>query len=155
MQAGFTDKTIRMLLDSEDEIFASAVEVDHLYRTLSESINFEPLILTVKLYSRFGSTGYTAEQGFKSLLLQFWEDLSDREMERGLKENFAFRWFCGFGVKDVTPDHSYFGRLRDRIGTKRMADLFNQVNGQLRDKDLFGDTFTFIDSSMLIAKVSL
>lgn len=156
MKAGFVNKTIRMLLDTEDEIFASAVEEDHPYRILVHYINFEPLVNQVsQLYSRQGATGYEAEQGFKSILLQYWEDLSDREMERALRENLAFRWFCGFGLRETTPDHSYFGRLRDRIGTKLMADLFNEVNQQLRKQGLFGDTFKFIDSSMLIAKVSL
>jgi transposase len=133
MRAGFANKTIRMLLDSEDEIFASAVEEDHPYRILVSYIDFEPLVRKIsQLYSRVGATGYAAEQGFKSILLQYWEDLSDREMERALRENLAFRWFCGFGLRETTPDHSYFGRLRNRIGTKRMADLFNEVNQQLR-----------------------
>ena len=39
------------------------------------------------------TTGYPVEQGVKALLLQFWEDLSDREIERGLRENLAFQNF--------------------------------------------------------------
>jgi transposase, IS5 family len=156
MRAGFTDKTIRMLLDKEDEIFASAVGEGHPYRILSEVIDFIPLVSPIQnLYSRLGTTGYAVEQGYKAMLVQFWEDLSDREMERGLRENLAFRYFCGFGLRDKTPDHSYFGRLRKRIGTKRMADSFNEVCRQLREKGLYGDTFNFIDSSMIVTKVAL
>lgn len=49
---------------------------------------------------------------FKCLLLQFLEDLSDRELERYLQENVASKWFCGFELTEVTPDHTVFSRVR-------------------------------------------
>ena len=64
------------------------------------------------------------ESGFKCLLIQFYEDLSDRQMENALKDNSPMKWFCGFGLLDRTPDHSYFGKMRKRIGTKKLAELF-------------------------------
>lgn len=32
-----------------------------------------------------------------------------------------------------TPDHSYFGKLRTRLGTKNIADIFNGINQHLRE----------------------
>ena len=46
---------------------------------------------------------------FKCLLLQFFEDLSDRELERYLNENNAGKWFCEFGLSEPTPDHPKSG----------------------------------------------
>ena len=57
------------------------------------------------------------------LVLQFLEDILDREMERFMRENLAAKWFCGFGVSDRTPDHSFFGSFRKRLGTKRLMDI--------------------------------
>lgn len=156
MRSGFVDRTIRMLLDTEEEIFESAIPQDRPYRSLSTQINWKKLLKPLrKHYSDKGQTGYEVEQGFKALLVQFWEDLSDREMERGLRENLVFKWFCGFGLKDKTPDHSYFGRLRDRLGAEKVAELFNQVNNQLTARGLFGEVFTFMDASKVISKVHL
>ena len=39
--------------------------------------------------------GYGLFRLFKCLLVQFMEDLSDRELERFLQENTAGKWFCG------------------------------------------------------------
>ena len=38
------------------------------------------------------------------LLLQFMEDLSDREFERFIAENTAGKWFCDFDLIEKTPD---------------------------------------------------
>jgi len=43
---------------------------------------------------------------FKCLLLQFMENLSDRDLEKYLIENTAAKWFCEFGLSEVTPDFS-------------------------------------------------
>jgi IS5 family transposase len=156
MRAGFADRTIRMLLDTEEEIFEFAMGKNHPYRTLARQINFKKLLKPIrKHYSDKGQTGYSVDQGFKAMLVQFWEDLSDREMERALRENLIFKWFCGFGLKDQTPDHSYFGRLRQRIGTERVAKVFNQINNQLNARGLYGEAFTFMDASKVISKVAL
>ena len=89
------------------------------------------------------------------MLLQFWEDYSDREMEAAVRENLAIRWFCGFSLSEKTPDHSYFGKFRKRIGTQHFADIFNAINEQLRKEGLFGNIFYFIDASAIITKSAL
>jgi IS5 family transposase len=95
------------------------------------------------------------EKGLRALLVQFWEDFSDREMQNCLRENMAVRWFCGFSFEDDTPVWTYFSKLRTRIGAQKLADLFNASNEQLRKQGLFGDTFTFVDASSLITKSAL
>jgi IS5 family transposase len=151
-----TDKTSRMHLSNEVEVFAKLVKTDHPFRKLDEVIEFESLIEPLRsCYSDLGRTGFDIEKGFKALLIQFWEDYSDREMESAVQENIAVRWFCGFDLLEPTPDHTYFCKLRRRIGTKKLADLFNQVNDQLREQGLFGDVFTFVDASSLITKTKL
>lgn len=48
--------------------------------------------------------GYGLPRLFKCLLLQFMEDLSDRELERYMQENNAAKWFCEFSMSEQTPD---------------------------------------------------
>lgn len=156
MTHSHVNKTDRVLLGTEGQVFDKIVGADHPFRRLNEIVDFDTLILPLQsCYSHTGTAGFPIESGIKALLVQFWEDYSDREMERCLKENMAVRWFCGFGLTDETPDHSYFGKLRLRFGTKRLADLFNAVNTQLNDLGLFGNVFTFIDASSLITKTAL
>ena len=129
---------------------------DHAYRKLNRLIDFEALCSPLKsLYSHLGQPGIPIVRGFKAMLLQFWEDLSDREMERAVCENLAIRWFCGFSLTDKTPDHTYFCKLRQRVGTKRLAAIFNAINDQLRRDGLFGNIFFFIDASTIVTKSAL
>ena len=62
--------------------------------------------------------GYGLLRLFKCLLLQFMEDLSDRELERYIQENTAAKWFCGFSLSESTPDHMVFCKIRRCIGTQ-------------------------------------
>lgn len=132
------------------------VDSKHAFRKLSQAVDFEKLITPYReLYSSIGVEGIDVIKGFKALLVQFWENYSDREMEKVLQENVAVKWFCGFGLIEQTPDHSYFGKLRKRLGTENIADIFNSVNAILRGKGLFGDVFKFIDASTIITKTAL
>lgn len=140
----------------EGQIFSSAISPTHAYRKINRLIDFEALATPLShLSSPLGQHGIPAVCGLKAMLIQFWEDLSDRQMERAVCENLAIRWFCGFSLNDKTPDHSYFGKFRKRLGTKRLADIFNGINQQLRKEGLFGNIFYFIDASTIISKSAL
>lgn len=150
------NKTLKLFTSTEEEIIERIVKKDHAFRKLKKLIDFEKLIAPYrKLYSDTGTEGLDVVKGFKALLIQFWEDYSDREMEKVLEENVAVKWFCGFSLLEPTPDHSYFGKLRKRLGTKNIADIFNNVNRNLREKGLFGDVFRFIDASSIVTKTAL
>jgi len=149
-------KTIKMITTTEEEIMEKLVKSNHAFRKLSSIVDFEKLIAPYReLYSTIGAEGVDVIKGFKALLVQFWENYSDREMEKVLQENVAVKWFCGFGLTEKTPDHSYFGRLRKRLGAENIADIFNNINAVLRGKGLFGDVFKFIDASTIITKTAL
>lgn len=150
------NKTISMITTNEEEILEKLVAHDHAFRKLNEVVNFAEIISPYyDLYSDIGAEGIDILKGFKCLLVQFWEDYSDRQMENALAENVAVKWFCGFELLEKTPDHSYFGKLRKRLGTKNIADIFNKVNDVLREKGLFGDVFKFIDASSIVTKTAL
>ena len=150
------NKTIKMFTATEEELIEKIVKEDHVFRKLNKIIDFEELFTPLqKLYSTTGAEGIDVIKGMKALLIQFWEDYSDREMEKALQENVAIKWFCGFGLMEETPAYSYFSKLRTRVGTKNIADIFNQVNERLKEKGLFGDFFKFIDASSIISKTAL
>jgi len=147
------DKDISTL---EKQILASVLKTDHAYQKLNRLINFDKIATSLqKSYSRLGQHGIPAVRGLKAMLLQFWEDYSDRQMERAVCENLAIRWFCGFSLTEKTPDHSYFGKFRKRIGTKHLADIFNSINERLQKEGLFGNIFFFIDASTIVSKSAL
>jgi IS5 family transposase len=150
------EKTSKLNLSTEDEVFALIINDNHPFKRINEIIDFSSLAEPMRAtYSTIGAQGIDVEKGIKALLIQFWEDYSDRNMEKALRENLAVRWFCGFGLTDATPDFSYFSKLRKRIGTKRIATMFQEINTILEAHGLFGNVFTFIDASTIITKAAL
>jgi transposase, IS5 family len=150
------NQTSAMLFKTDEQVFNLIVPAGHHFRKLKLLIDWNELAAPLrKLYGSEGNAGYPVEKTFPALMLQYWEDLSDRELESALKENLAIRWFCGFSITEQTPDFSYFSKLRKRIGAKQLANLFNKVNGILREYGMFGDVFTFIDASAIISKNTL
>jgi transposase, IS5 family len=126
------------------------VTKEHPYRKFTQLLDFE--LLTKPLHelenTEVGRHGYSISKGFRMLLLQYVEDLSDRELERYLQENLAAKLFCDFSLESRTPDFSYFSKLRTKIGTKRLGDLFNEVREALKRQGIIREIFTFVDSRL-------
>jgi IS5 family transposase len=143
---------VSLIVPTVDELVRS----DHEYRLMLKVLDWGKLTWPLRaLYSDLGRGGYPVEQGFRCLLLQFLEDLSDRELERYLQENNAGKYFCGFELLSKTPSFSYFSYLRTRIGTKRLAKLFNRVVESLRASGIIRGVFTFVDASTLLSRVNV
>ena len=92
---------------------------------------------------------------FKCLLLQFMEDLSDRELERYLSDSTAAKWFCEFSLTEATPDPTVFTRVKAMIDIHKLSKIFSILRDQLRSKGYISDVFTFVDVSHLISKAQL
>jgi IS5 family transposase len=132
------------------------VPTTHVYRKFVAIWDFEGMQKYLKDVENDNNyKGYGILRLFKCLLLQFLEDLSDRELERYLQENNAGKWFCGFELTEQTPDHTVFGRIRSRIGTNKLSKLFSELRDQLKACGYMNEVFNFIDASQLIAKANL
>ncbi len=132
------------------------VPPNHSYRRFIKLWNFKGIeVILSSVKSSNPNEGYGIGRIFRCLLLQFMEDLSDRELEKFLQENIAGRWFCGFLLNEDTPDHTVFTRARTKIGTELLATLFQELRDQLKKQGYMNEVFTFVDASHLITKANL
>mgnify|MGYP003391042256 CR=1 FL=1 len=132
------------------------VSINHQYRKFLKVWDLKEVESEfAKMEKNSDHKGYGLFRLLKCLLLQFMEDLSDRELERFLQENTAGKWFCGFDIVETTPEHSVFYNARKRIGTKKLSAIFNNLKTQLQSQGLISETFTFVDATHLIAKANL
>jgi len=132
------------------------VPENHNYRKFKSIWSFKFVKKTLKKLEKDNpNKGYGLLRLFKCLLLQFMENLSDRELEKFIQENNAARWFCEFNLRDKTPDHSVFSPLRKKIGTKNLSKIFKELRDQLKSNGLMNEVFTFVDATHLIAKANL
>lgn len=132
------------------------VSKDHEYRKFVKIWSFAHAEkLLGKLKKDNNNEGYGIVRLFKCLLLQFMENLSDRDLGRYLSENTAAKWFCGFDLTELTPEYSVFTKVRKRMGTQLLSEIFADLKSQLQSQGLMSEVFTFVDSAHLIAKAKL
>lgn len=128
----------------------------HTYRKLKKVLDFERMTKSVKIKTYdIGAEGFGKLRLVMCLILQFMEDLSDREFERFIAENTAAKWFCNFTLLEKTPDFTTICKFRNALGSKQMGDLFGEVKRQMQSKNCCSEVFTFVDSTALISKLSL
>ena len=141
-QMAFIDMDLREQVSGKHELW-----------DIDKTINLSALSYRLKdLGSMVGRHGYGIDVGLKCLFLQFLYDLSDRQLEKELRFNIAYKWFCGFTAFEQTPDHSYFGRFRERIGTKRIGKLFKAIVNKAKEKHLVRGVFHFVDATSIVTK---
>src|SRR3990167_1152942 len=132
------------------------VSPKHNYRKFTKIWSFQFVEKKLKkLEKNNPNKGHGLLRIFKCLLLQFMENLSDRELEKFIEENTAARWFCGFNLRENTPDHSVFCETRKKIGTNVLSKIFTDLRDQLKQQGLMNEVFSFVDASHLIAKANL
>lgn len=129
------------------------VKDDHPLKKIDKLISFSSLVYRIKqIETEVGRNGYGLEVALRCVFLQYFYDLSDRQLEENLKDSMAMRWFCGFKIDDPTPDHSFFGRARGAIGTNGIHKILKAINHKAKDAGILKNVFTFADASAIIAK---
>ena len=132
------------------------VPENHNYRKFHQIWDFKYVEKKLKKLEKDNQyKGHGLLRLFKCLLLQFMENLSDRQLERFIEENTAARWFCRFNLKEKTPDHSVFSTTRKKIGTNVLSKIFKNLRDQLKKQRLMNEVFSFVDAAHLIAKANL
>lgn len=129
------------------------VKKKHELWEIEEAVGFKKLMYRFKdLDLGVGRNGFGVEVGIRALYLQFHYDLSDRELEKRLRFDIAFKWFCGFTAFGETPDHSFFCRFRKLMGTKRIGILFKAIVKRSKEAGIMRSTFRFADATAIITK---
>jgi len=132
------------------------VPANHIYRKFLKLWKFEAVAKRLKRIEKANNyKGYGVVRLFKCLVLQFLEDLSDRELKKYLQENNAAKLFCGFDLTEPTPNHTVFTRVRKKIGTNRLSELFSDLRDQLQSQGYMNEVFSFVDATHLISKANL
>lgn len=78
----------------------------------------------------------------------------DRRLMREAQVNIAIRWFVGYGLHEVLPDHSSLTRIRQRWGTERFRSIFERTVKACMAAKVAKGEIVHIDASLIRADVS-
>ncbi len=97
-----------------------------------------------------GKPAYPVLKMFKILLLQFFYNLSDREIEEALFDRISFRKFTGFSFDIKTPSYSTICRFRNKLMAYELDEkLFELINKHLEANKLIDKNGIVVDASII------
>jgi len=96
----------------------------------------------------------TPERMFRSAIVQYLDDFSDRQMEHSARFDIITKWFIGIPIEDRSYDHSALGDFRDRLGEKRWKKLFFVILKQIEDAG-FAKGNQSADATHVIANIAI
>ena len=135
------------------------VPQDHLLRKVDKYIDFSFIDEKVRPL-------YCADNGrpaidpvvlFKMIFLGYFYGIrSERQLEREIQTNLAYRWFLGLGLTDKVPDHSTISwNRRTRFkGTEIFQEIFDEIVLQAIQHRMVGGRVLVSDSTHVKANAN-
>jgi len=139
------------------EIYEKLIPEDHILCKINKQVDFSFVNEACKdLYSQYQGrpVKYLPEIMFRSAIVQYLNDYSDRDMEEATRYNLIIKWFLGIPIEDQTYDHSILGDFRDRLGENKWKELFFIILKQIEDAG-FAKENQSADATHVIANIAI
>ena len=135
------------------------VPQDHILRKINKHIDFNFIReLTKDLYcSNNGRPAFDPVVLFKMLFIGYLFGIrSERQLEKEIQVNVAYRWFLGFSLTDKIPDHSTISqnRIRRFKDTDIAQQIFDNIVKQAISHKLVDGKILYSDSTHLKANAN-
>lgn len=139
------------------DIYEKLVPEDHILYKINKQVDFSFVNEVCKdLYSKYQGrpVKYFPEIMFRSAIVQYMNDYSDRDMEEAARYNLIIKWFLGIPIEDHSYDHSILGDFRDRLGENKWKELFFKILKQIEDAG-FAKGNQSTDATHVIANIAI
>jgi transposase len=144
------------LLNGKD-IYENLILESHILYRIAKEIDFSFVNEACRdLYSQDqgAPVKYLPEIMFRSAIIQYLNDFSDRDMEDAARYHLAIKWFIGLPIESCSFDHSALGDFRVRLGEERWNELFFMLLKQIEDAG-FAKRAQNIDATHIIANIAI
>jgi transposase len=132
------------------------VPQDHFYRHLERTLDLSFVReLVQQTYAGGGRPSIDPVVFFKLQLIMFFEDIrSERLLMRHAADRLSVRWYVGYDLDELLPDHSSLTRIRERYGVEVFRRFFDAIVEQCQQADLVWGRELYIDSTKVQANAS-
>lgn len=102
-----------------------------------------------------GRPSIDPESALRLMLAGYFQGIvHDRKLMREAQVNLAIRWFAGFRLHEVLPEHSSLTKIRHRWGPERFKKIFQKTVRMCINAGLVNGETVHIDSTLIRADVS-
>jgi transposase len=139
-------------------LYDRIVPTDHLLRKINQVVDFSfvRVILADSYNAEIGRPAEDPEFMLRICLLQYIYGDSDRSVVENASLNLAYKYFLGLEVDAQVPDYTTISYFRaNRLGEEKFQLVFDQIVHQCIQKGLVNGKRQIIDSTPVIANISL
>jgi transposase len=132
------------------------VPQDHFYRQLERTLDLSFVREFVhETYAYSGRPSIDPIVFFKLQLVLFFEDIrSERLLMRHAADRLSVRWFLGYDLGEVLPDHSSLTRIRERYGVEVFRRFFEAIVERCQKAGLIWGKELYFDGTKVQANAS-
>ena len=132
------------------------VPEDNFYRKLDTKLDLSFVRdLVQHLYVPYGRASIDPVVFFKLQLIMFFEAIrSERLLMKTVPMRLDHRWYLGYDLDEVLPDHSSLSKIRDRYGISVFHQFFETIVERCIEAGLVWGEELFFDGSMIYANAS-
>lgn len=133
------------------------VPADNFYRQVERCIDLSFVRDLVRhLYADFGRPSVDPVVFFKLQLIAFFEGIrSERLLMETVSLNLAHRWFIGYDLDEIVPDHSSLSKIRERYGMEVFQKFFEHIVGLCVEAGLVWGEELYFDSTKVDANAAI
>jgi transposase len=139
-------------------LYDRIVPPDHLLRKINQVVDFSfaRQLFEDKYNPDIGRPAEDPEFMLRLCLLQYIYGDSDRQVVENARLNLAYKYFLGLAVDAEVPDYTTISYFRvQRLGEEKFHSVLEQIVRQCIDKGLVKGKRQIIDSTSVIANISL
>ena len=132
------------------------VPANHFYRHLEAKLDLGFVRDLVRdTYKEGGRSSVDPVVFFKLQLVMFFEGIrSERELVRVVADRLSLRWYLGYDLHELLPDHSSLTRIRERYGLATFQRFFEQVVELCRQAGLIWGKELILDGTKVQANAA-
>jgi transposase len=132
----------------DDLSLEKLVPKDNFYRRLDAMLDLSFVRELVRdCYAPSGRPSVDPVVFFGLQLVMFFEDIrSERQLMEVAADRLSIRWFLGYDLNELLPDHSSLSRIRERYGLEIFRHFFERIveecfeAGLVRGEELYFDS---------------
>jgi len=139
-------------------LYDRIVPIDHLLRKINQVVDFSftRQLFKDKYHPDIGRPAEDPEFMLRLCLLQYIYGDSDRQVVENARLNLAYKYFLGLAVDAEAPDYTTISYFRvQRLGEEKFRSVLEQIVRQCIDKGLVKGKRQIIDSTPVIANITL
>lgn len=129
------------------------VPPDNFYRQVQSKLDLDFVRgLVAERYSALGRPSIDPVVFFKLHLIMFFEGIrSERQLVEMVNLRLDHRWYLGYDLDEVVPDHSSLTKIRDRYGVTIFQAFFERILTLCVEAGLVWGKELYVDATMLEA----